>query len=120
MSSEIFQEWDHQNTHIRYPFTDSSSGTNNAGDRIPDELFIGAVIYSPIAAQTVYISKINRTNFIITLTISANNIGAIATAVFDAETPPEETAVPPPPPLPPPPELPPSLVGAVYVKLVFP
>lgn len=86
-------EWRDSHDDSRFPFADTATLTNVAGDQLFPEIFLDAALY-PIGGQSrSYLSQVQVTSRRITLVIGDAAQPVRASASFDPEDPPSELAV---------------------------
>ena len=76
-----YVQWRNKNEYRSYPMADNSSFTTQLGDRIPEEIFVDALITPIDPVGTVYVSSIDFTSN--SLEVSDSE-GVIATASLQA------------------------------------
>lgn len=77
-----YVQWRNKNSYRSYPVADDSSFTTEGGDRIPDDVFIDALITPIDPDGTVYVSSIDFPNNALKVSDSS---GVIAEASLESE-----------------------------------
>jgi len=84
----IFDEWRDANSSTKFPFSETATLVNSAGEFIPNDLFIDARLYPVGGSGRQFLSKVVVTNSKVTLTVS-DSLNDLAEAEFSIESPPE-------------------------------
>lgn len=82
-------QWRSQLENVRYPFADSASLTNDAGDAILDGTFLDATVYPQGNEGVVYVSSIVVSRQKIRIYLGTSDVEQIAYGEFNTVSPPE-------------------------------
>ena len=84
----IFPEWRDENAKAKYTFADSAT-LDNGEYQIDEAAFLDGRLYPIGGNERLYLSRITRDGDDITLGISAEGLGELATATFSVASPPD-------------------------------
>jgi hypothetical protein len=83
-------EWRDSHEPTKFPFSQSATLTNEAGDLIFEGTFLDASFYVIGGGAELYLSKVNVTGEEVTIYIGDAEIAELASSTFDRASPPDE------------------------------